>query len=194
MKWSIFVYANIQQNVVAADTVHSPISPISPTTPNDLQSNGPSLSSIASNNKVFSDTRASSDTIIDPMQEDAVFNMPLDSTSLQASDSPVFSANHDGQKSLPMHLPALTPNSTNHSDSQAFSEANTPEAVPTVDPTTTQSSKRQPRKLTKNRGNSDAHLDNDVKPAVAEKAEKHKGVLTKKPPQIADDKDGLVPG
>lgn len=93
-----------------------------------------------------------------------------------------------------MHLPELTPNSTNHSDSQASDEANPPEAVPTVDPAATQSSKRQPRKLTKNRGNGDVHPDNDAKPVVAEKIEKHKGVLTKKPPQVADDKDDVVLG
>lgn len=136
---------------------------------------------------MFRDTRATNSSIIDPMQEDAVYNMPLDSTSLQAADSPVLSANNNDQRTLSMHLPELTRNSTNHSDSQPSTEASTPEAVSTGDPVALQP-KRQPRKLTKTRDNSDAHWDAEAKP-VDKDREKHKGVLTKKQP-LADDPNG----
>lgn len=178
---------NRRKQTGGADTVQSPISPISPTTPNDLETNGPSLASIASRDRIYKDTRATSNTIIDPMQEDAVYNMPLDSTSLQAAESPVLSANHVGQATLPVQIPDLTRNSTNHSDSQASSEALTPDAVPTTDPTASQT-KRQPRKLTKARGNSDAVVDHE-RAVEKDKEKQHKGVLTKKHPHVSDDKD-----
>ncbi|KAH0598992.1 hypothetical protein MHUMG1_03106 [Metarhizium humberi] len=186
LKKKLDAYVDVSKAGVI-DTVQSPISPISPTTPNDLEANGTSLASIASSNKVFRDTRAPNSSIIDPMQEDAVYNMPLDSTSLQAADSPVLSANNNDQRTLSMHLPELTRNSTNHSDSQPSTEANTPEAVSTGDPVALQP-KRQPRKLTKTRDNSDAHWDAEAKP-VDKDREKHKGVLTKKQP-LADDPNG----
>jgi hypothetical protein len=179
-------------NAGNADTVQSPVSPISPTTPNDTDPSGPSLASIAStDNHIFKDTRASASGIIDPMQEDAVFNMPLDSTSLQAHESPVLNTNHSNnhEPPIPIRLPELSPNSTNHSDGSASSAANAPEAPPTGEATAAQS-RRQPRKLTKNRGGSDANLDQETRAA---ERDKHKGVLTKKPPHVADgDKNDMA--
>ncbi|GAB0133861.1 hypothetical protein EsDP_00002255 [Epichloe bromicola] len=54
-------------------------------------------------NEVFRDTRTSTSGIhiIDPMQEDAVYNMPLDSKSLAAVESPVFRASHSDQRVVP---------------------------------------------------------------------------------------------
>lgn len=40
-------------------------------------------------------------TISDPMQESAVFNMPLDSPGFMSSDSPVFAVNHDDELPTP---------------------------------------------------------------------------------------------
>ncbi|KHO01898.1 ATPase-like, ATP-binding domain protein [Metarhizium album ARSEF 1941] len=163
-----------------AHTIQSPISPISPTTPNDLEANGTSWESIASNNTVFRDARATSNSVVDdPMQEDAVYNMPLDSTSLQAADDPVLSANGAAQKTLAIRVPELTPThkSPNHSDGQ----------VPTGDAVASQP-KTQPRKLTQGRGNSDVHWDADAKSTDKDR-EKHKGVLSKKPLLVNNHKD-----
>ncbi|OAA46392.1 ATPase-like, ATP-binding domain protein [Metarhizium rileyi] len=172
----------------ATDTVQSPVSPLSPTTPSDLEvSNGPSMASVASNDAAaFKDVRAASSTVIDPMQEGAVYNMPLDPTSLRAAESPMLSVNHhQDRKTLLVQLPELTSNSTIRPDSQSPSEASTPEAVQAADPVAGQP-KRQPRKLTKARGHGAALMEN----AEARAVEKHKGLLTKKVPPVDEHNRG----
>ncbi|KAJ3526989.1 hypothetical protein NM208_g10930 [Fusarium decemcellulare] len=56
-------------------------------------------------------TRKPSNTVTDPMQEGAVFNQPVDQTSLLAQDSPVYGKEH-GQEPVPMALRDSSPHST----------------------------------------------------------------------------------
>lgn len=141
--------------------------------------------------------RSISQTIIDPMQEGAVYNMPLDSTSLQAADSPIFSAEADRAIPLPEpdDPPLIDGNNVDKPLNRTASnqENRTADRVPPVDSAGSLPVKRQPRKLMKSRGDSDTHLDNGIKvPSVAEKPatkEKGKGVLTKKPPDAGNVKN-----
>ncbi|KAK2590007.1 Chk1 protein kinase [Conoideocrella luteorostrata] len=196
LKKKLDAYVNVPRAVGTDTAIHSPTSPISPPTAflSVSRMNGPT-----EKDRIFRDTRASNNgRIIDPMQEDAVYNMPLDSTSLAAVESPLLSASGNGHSSssnkriipVPKHIPGLTQIATGHvSNSQASSS----EAHATDGGDTSASQKRQPRKLTKYRGNSDAAMDQEAK-GPAEKqdrpSDKSKGLLTKKKNSNSISSDG----
>ncbi|CAM1503976.1 Fc.00g015670.m01.CDS01 [Cosmosporella sp. VM-42] len=131
-----------------------------------------------------SQLRRMSTTIYNPMQDQAVFNQPLDATSLEAKDSPIY-----GKNSPPLPIPgqdssySLT-SSSNITPSQVTSEQPTSDAGEAS--SSQPSQKRQSRKLTKTRGNSVNSQSNNQasndKPATTERtsSDRPRGVLTKK--------------
>ncbi|KAG5974062.1 hypothetical protein E4U55_000128 [Claviceps digitariae] len=120
LKRKLDAYVNVTKSCTGSDSV--PGSPISPTTcPSESQINGflgkTAVSEVGANAKDL-DTRASnngtSSNRMDPMQGDAVYNMPIDSTSLLAVENPVFSVNHDNQHAIPISVLGLSSsNATN---------------------------------------------------------------------------------
>ena len=127
-------------------------------------------------------------TVSDPMRDGAVFNQPLDATSLQAKDSPVLEVS-TGDGSMSTSIPGRDYlNQSSSSTSLALSRSSSESRISNMGSAAESSSqppKRQPRKLTKNRGNSDTIVDKTVsdKAAPDKSTERHKGVLTKKAPQ-----------
>ncbi|CAJ0552040.1 Ff.00g060190.m01.CDS01 [Fusarium sp. VM40] len=113
---------------------------------------------------------------MDPMQEEAVFNQPVDPTALQAQDSPVYSREQPGPSPLTirgssphsMHMP---PPSRVSSDDRSIDTASI------ADSSTSQSQKRIPRKLIKTRRSSES---NSERPSLAGVPnDKSRGVLKK---------------
>ena len=136
------------------------------------------------------------------MRDGAVFNQPLDESSLHAKESPML-------ERQPSDTSTLTPGTgpirnTSSSSLLALSRTSCDSRTSNVGSTTdgsSQQQKRLPRKLTKSRGNSDANVErrdgDKTKPrgnsdSLTEKfsmdkldklADRTKGVLTKKGPQ-----------
>lgn len=117
-------------------------------------------------------------TVLDPMQESAVFNSPVGFDGLQASESHMYCEEQ----------PSFLPLRERPNDNGAMSKS-TCQTQSENDPSDTsvekdangpvQSPKRQPRKLTKSRGNSDTGAEK----LIAEQqvlAEKTRGILVKK--------------
>ncbi|KAF5021441.1 hypothetical protein F66182_6535 [Fusarium sp. NRRL 66182] len=121
-------------------------------------------------------TRASSNTSLDPMQEGAVFNHPVDQTALQAHESPVF--NKEQQEPSPLAIRGSSPNSANTTTpSRVSSDGRSVDTASIADSSTSQSQKRLPRKLTKYRRNSES---NSERPSVSGFSnDKSRGVLKK---------------
>jgi len=134
----------------------------------------------------------------DPMQDGAAFHRPVDSTSLQANDSPLIEHDGTGQEPDPVGQNISTASSA--SPSRASSESRSSNLGSFMDTTSFNShgQKRQPRKLTKSRIGSDTNLvqyngektkprttsDTNIDRPTAEKLpERPRGVLSKKPPQ-----------
>ncbi|KAF4980620.1 hypothetical protein FZEAL_3433 [Fusarium zealandicum] len=122
----------------------------------------------------ISGPRKSSNTVVsDPMQEGAVFNQPIDPTALQAQDSPVYGREHTERP--PMALQDTSARSA--APSLASSDSRSIDMVSMADSSSSQQHKRQPRKLTKNRRNSESYGE---RPALAgTPIEKSKSVLRK---------------
>lgn len=133
-------------------------------------------------------------TVNDPMRDGAVFNQPIDDQSLTATDFPIMDAG--GESSTPnsagRDVPIRNTSSTSLALSRTSSEARLGSAT---EPTSGQPpQKRQQRKLTKPRGNSDTNLERQntgqIKPRVDEgvteklsiekTVDRPRGVLTKK--------------
>jgi hypothetical protein len=113
---------------------------------------------------------------VDPMQEEAVFNQPVDPTALRAQDSPVYNREQPGPSPLTirgssphsMHMP---PPSRVSSDDRSIDTASI------ADSSTSQSQKRIPRKLIKTRRSSES---NSERPSLAGISnDKSRGVLKK---------------
>lgn len=103
--------------------------------------------------------------------------MPVDSPGLLANDSPIYSAAVHGQG--PVSMP-VREGVAHSSSSQASNENHVPDGVAPGD-ATAQPQKRQARRLTKSRGNSESRVE---KPGMEKQlSERPKGVLTKKAPQ-----------
>ncbi|KAG5920609.1 hypothetical protein E4U42_006150 [Claviceps africana] len=116
LKRKLDAYVNVTKSSAGADSALS--SPVSPSTgPSEPRTNGCARQAAVEENTVYRDTRAStngtSNDRIDPMQEDAVFNMPIDSTSLLAVENPVFRANHDSQPAVPINVLGLSAKTNN---------------------------------------------------------------------------------
>ncbi|KAF7551048.1 hypothetical protein G7046_g7830 [Stylonectria norvegica] len=135
----------------------------------------------------------------DTLQDEAVFNQPVDSTSLLASDSPIYGTDHE--KDL-LDIPIRDSTSYSLSTTTGIPPSRTSSETRSSDTGTAPSSepqKRLPRKLTKARGNSESNSNekpkaqrnsdvnnNNEKPSVDRAlADKPKGVLTKKGRQSA---------
>ncbi|KAM0561699.1 hypothetical protein ACHAPJ_002868 [Fusarium lateritium] len=127
-------------------------------------------------------TRASSSTFTDPMQEGAVFNQPVDQHALQAQDSPVY--NREQQEPSPLAIRGSSPHSMNPAaPSRVSSDDRSIETASIADSSTSQSQKRQPRKLTKHRRSSES---NSERPSLTGfSSDKSRGVLKKPQRQSA---------
>ncbi|POR37975.1 Hybrid signal transduction histidine kinase K [Tolypocladium paradoxum] len=111
------------------------------------------------------------------MQEGAVFNVPPDSPGLVANDSPIYGAvEHDRE---PVSMP-IREGLAHSSSNQVSTENHVPDGVGPGD-AAAQPQKRQPRRLTKSRGNSESRVE---KPGMdKQSSDRAKGVLTKKASQ-----------
>jgi hypothetical protein len=136
------------------------------------------------------------------MQDQAVFNQPLDHTSYQAKDSPTFELQQPDSSAPPQvsrDNATQSIASTSRAPSRASSDNRSSDiGDPLVETQSQQQQKRRPRKLTKSRGNSDVTIDpatttmrnraSAESPAAAEKSaivvekitERTRGVLTKR--------------
>lgn len=125
-------------------------------------------------------------TVDDPMRDGAVFNQPVDDQSLTATDFPVMDATTDGSTAPGKDIPVRSTSSTSLALSRTSNDSRSGSATDQTQAT----QKRQQRKLTKPRGNSDTslardkphgHSDTMVEKLVVEKtAERPRGILTKK--------------
>ncbi|RGP77989.1 serine threonine kinase [Fusarium longipes] len=107
--------------------------------------------------------RGSSNASLDPMQEEAVFNHPVDQIALQAQDSPVY--NKEPREPSPLALRGISPHSTNvATPSRMSSDDRSIDTASIADSSTSQSQKRFPRKLTKQRRSSES---NSERPSLA---------------------------
>lgn len=143
-------------------------------------------------------------TVHDPMGENAIYNRPLDATSLMSKESPIQDASALNQEPDPTYVRPPTINS--HSSSSRASSENRgrsgeyPRSLTSNGFNVGSSSgnaKRMPKKLTKNRGASESSVERPSgigPPPIAvqpqqqptlERAhtEKPRGVLTKRVPQ-----------
>lgn len=103
-------------------------------------------------------TRGSSNASLDPMQEEAVFNHPVDQTALQAHDSPVFNKEQRGPS--PLAIRGSSPHSTDAAaPSRMSSDDRSIDSASIADSSTSQSQKRFPRKLTKQRRSSESNSE-----------------------------------
>lgn len=152
-------------------------------------------------------------TVDDPMRDGAVFNQPLDDQSLTATDAPIMeTTGSDSSTPAPAGLPVRNTSSTSLALSRTSSDSktgSTPDHIPGHD-----LQKRQQRKLTKSRGNSDTNLDKQHrerdkprgnsdsllgKLSSVDKGDRPKGVLTKKdrqaksPAVAVEDGEGARP-
>ena len=124
--------------------------------------------------------RRMSTTIHDPMEEQAAYNQLVDETSLKAKDSPIYGIT---EPSLALPVRESSYSLTSPSDitpDQASSENHASDAGDISSSQPPQ--KRQPRKLTKARGNSVNSQSNGEKTPTAERTsgDRPRGVLTKK--------------
>jgi hypothetical protein len=155
-----------------------------PSTNSNSNSHGPNRTIVIPPPVVQPTPRAAkpSTTVSDPMQEEAVFNQPIDYTSLQAQDSPVYSKEHaHAPEPVPLTIRDSSPHSTTAAAlSRVSSDSRSVDFAPTVDGAPQQQQhKRLPRKLTKNRRNSES---NSERPSLASTpTEKTKGLLKKAP-------------
>ena len=124
-------------------------------------------------------------SVMDPMEEGAVFNQPLNSEGYHASDSPTFSV--DESQGPPPSLSLRPKLSQGGSSSSTQTVVPADNSKPGLESANSQGSdlpsqKRQPRKLTKSRGNSDANGERGSSDdtVVNDVADKTKSLLTKK--------------
>ena len=138
-------------------------------------------------------------TVTDPMRDGAAFHQPVDSTSLQAKDSPLIE-----HAAVVRQEPDLTGHTMSAASSitpsRTSSESRSSNLGSLVDTTSSHShgQKRQPRKLTKSRIGSDTNLEqyngektkpratsdtNAERPTMEKLPERPRGVLSKKLPQ-----------
>ncbi|KAL2694372.1 hypothetical protein Neosp_000949 [[Neocosmospora] mangrovei] len=153
-----------------------------PSTNSNSNSHGPNRTIVLPPPVVQPTPRAArpSTTVSDPMQEEAVFNQPIDYTSLQAQDSPVYSKEHThAPEPVPLTIRDSSPHSTTTAGlSRVSSDSRSVDFAPSVDGAS-QQHKRLPRKLTKNRRNSES---NSERPSLASTpTDKPKGLLKKTP-------------
>lgn len=146
-------------------------------------------------------TVANSKVIIESIQEAAVFNRPLDSsTAKQALDSPVYDGAAAAPDASPMpslnrdsSVPSRTSTTSRTSSSRTSSDNRSD-----GDGSSSLYPKRLRRKLTKMKGDSESTLrdasDEKAVETVPERTSKDrpKGVLTKKAPQRASAPSGVV--
>ena len=135
------------------------------------------------------------------MAEDAIYNRPLDTTALTATESPIQDVSGLPNKD---DLSYARPPPISQTSSRASSEnrgsddgLNSSVAGDAQNATTQQpQQKRMPRKLTKNRGNSESGIEKPALPAASPssmtrnsvgveggQAERSRSVLTKRGPQ-----------
>jgi hypothetical protein len=121
-------------------------------------------------------TKGLANMSLDPMQEEAVFNQPVDQTALQAQDSPVY--NREEQEPSPLAIRGSSPHSMNASAlGRVSSDDRSIDTASIADSSTSQSQKRLPRKLVKNRRNSES---NSERPSLSNVSnDKSRGVLKK---------------
>ncbi|KAJ4024378.1 Chk1 protein kinase [Fusarium irregulare] len=121
-------------------------------------------------------TRGSSNASLDPMQEEAVFNQPVDSTSLQAQDSPVY--NKEQREPSPLAIRGSSPHSTNMpAPSRMSSDDRSVDSASIADSSTSQ--KRFPRKLVKQRRSSESNSERPSLTSLSNSNDKTRGVLKK---------------
>lgn len=120
-------------------------------------------------------TKGLANVSLDPMQEEAVFNQPVDQTALQAQDSPVYNRE---QEPSPLAIRGSSPHSMNASGlGRVSSDDRSIDTASIADSSTSQSQKRLPRKLVKNRRNSES---NSERPSLSNISnDKSRGVLKK---------------
>lgn len=120
-------------------------------------------------------TKGLANMSLDPMQEEAVFNQPVDQTALQAQDSPVFNRE---QEPSPLAIRGSSPHSIHTSGlGRVSSDDRSVDTASIADSSTSQSQKRLPRKLIKNRRNSES---NSERPSLSNVYnDKSRGVLKK---------------
>ncbi|KAG6002085.1 hypothetical protein E4U21_003465 [Claviceps maximensis] len=111
LKRKLDAYVNVTSCTGADSALSSPISPF--TCSSDSRINGCLEKMAVNENSVYLNTTVSekgtsSNNLLAPMQGDAVFNMPIDSTSLLAVENPVFSVTHDNQRANPMNILGLS--------------------------------------------------------------------------------------
>ncbi|KNB05394.1 hypothetical protein FOXG_07701 [Fusarium oxysporum f. sp. lycopersici 4287] len=120
-------------------------------------------------------TKGLANVSLNPMQEEAVFNQPVDQTALQAQDSPVYNRE---QEPSPLAIRGSSPHSMNASGlGRVSSDDRSIDTASIADSSTSQSQKRLPRKLVKNRRNSES---NSERPSLSNISnDKSRGVLKK---------------
>ncbi|KAG6014255.1 hypothetical protein E4U43_006758 [Claviceps pusilla] len=112
LKRKLDAYVNVTKSCTGGDIALSspPISPF--TCSPEAKINGCLEKTAADENTVYQDTRGpkdgTSNHVPNPIQGDAVYNMPIDSTSLLAVENPVFSANHDNECAIPRNVLGLS--------------------------------------------------------------------------------------
>ncbi|KAM0216311.1 hypothetical protein ACHAPA_002123 [Fusarium lateritium] len=113
---------------------------------------------------------------MDPMQEEAVFNQPVDPTSLRAQDSPVYNREQSGPS--PLAIRGSSPHSMHMAfPSRVSSDDRSIDTASIADSSTSQSQRRIPRKLIKTRRSSES---NSERPSLAGISnDKSRGVLKK---------------
>jgi hypothetical protein len=92
------------------------------------------------------------------MQEEAVFNQPVDQIALQAQESPVYSK--EQREPSPLTIQGSAPPSTNMAaPSRMSSDDRSIDTASIADSSTSQSQKRFPRKLIKQRRSSESNSE-----------------------------------
>ncbi|KAH8706560.1 hypothetical protein BGZ61DRAFT_350691 [Ilyonectria robusta] len=193
LKKKLDAYLSPESPVTFQDSVQT--TPASRPTPR-AESNGPSPPVTRPPLVSHSATKhRQSQNVPHPMQESAVFNQPLDPDAMQAKDSPMFTKEHPGSPPIPIRdNPSYSMPSVNDlALSRTSSENRSIDVGSLADGSSTNSHKRQPRKLTKTRGNSDSNAERPSATGERAPSEKTRGLLTKKGPQrqsstsLADD-------
>ncbi|KAI5467000.1 hypothetical protein BGZ63DRAFT_370132 [Mariannaea sp. PMI_226] len=120
-------------------------------------------------------------SVPDPTAEAAVRNRPTDLAGIQANDSPII---HEHQESPPLAIGNHSAPSTTLNDvvsSYTPNENHSMDAHSVIDGSVA-TQKRPPRKLTKNRRNSESHSEKVSLPEDKTLSERPKGLLTKRGP------------
>lgn len=114
-----------------------------------------------------------------------MFKQPLDPVAMRAKDSPVYSKEHQESPQIPIRdNPSYSmPSANDLTLSRASSEHRSVDTGSVVDGSSLNAQKRMPRKLTKNRGNSDSNMERPAVTGERAQSEKPRGLLTKKGPQ-----------